>query len=84
MTPSMAEIGVGGAITYLSDPEEEYDEMILKALAPFSAMRGLMEQAISGGRTPDHTGRGTLTQIASSYASPSTGNKQTASVVSHK
>ena len=48
MTPSVAEIGVGGAITYLSDPEEEYDEMILKALAPFSAMRGLMERATPG------------------------------------
>ena len=36
ITPTMAEIGVGGAITYLSDAEQEYDEMILKAL-PLSA-----------------------------------------------
>jgi para-aminobenzoate synthetase len=44
ITPTMAEIGVGGAITYLSDAEQEYDEMILKALAPFSAMRRLIER----------------------------------------
>jgi len=42
ITPTMAEIGVGGAITYLFDAEQEYDEMILKALAPFSAMRRLI------------------------------------------
>jgi para-aminobenzoate synthetase len=34
----LAEIGVGGAIIHLSDPEEEYNEMLLKALAPFSAI----------------------------------------------
>jgi anthranilate/para-aminobenzoate synthase component I len=44
ITPIMAEIGVGGAITYHSDAEQEYDEMILKALAPFSAMRRLIER----------------------------------------
>lgn len=38
----VAEVGVGGAITYLSDPQQEYDEMLLKALAPFSAIRTLM------------------------------------------
>jgi anthranilate/para-aminobenzoate synthase component I/branched-subunit amino acid aminotransferase/4-amino-4-deoxychorismate lyase len=48
ITPTMAEIGVGGAITYLSDAEQEYDEMILKALAPFSAMRRLIEQPTPG------------------------------------
>jgi anthranilate/para-aminobenzoate synthase component I len=45
-----AEIGVGGAITYLSDPVQEYDEMILKALAPMSAIRTLMKPDAS--RTP--------------------------------
>jgi anthranilate/para-aminobenzoate synthase component I/branched-subunit amino acid aminotransferase/4-amino-4-deoxychorismate lyase len=73
ITPTVAEIGVGGAITYLSDPQEEYDEMILKALAPFSAMRGLMEPATPVERTADHVGRRTVTQIASSGASASTG-----------
>ncbi|AEU37569.1 anthranilate synthase component I family protein [Granulicella mallensis] len=35
---NIAEIGVGGAIIHLSDAQEEYDEMLLKALAPFSAI----------------------------------------------
>ena len=48
ITPTMAEIGVGGAITYLFDAEQEYDEMILKALAPFSALRRLIEQPTPG------------------------------------
>src|SRR5260221_3004736 len=48
ITPTMAEIGVGGAITYLFDAEQEYDEMILKALAPFSAMRRLIERPTRG------------------------------------
>jgi anthranilate/para-aminobenzoate synthase component I len=38
---SNAEIGVGGAVIHLSDAEEEYDEMLLKALAPFSALATL-------------------------------------------
>jgi len=40
---SIAEIGAGGAVIHLSDAEEEYDEMLLKALAPFSAVAILME-----------------------------------------
>lgn len=39
---SIAEIGVGGAIIHLSNAEEEYDEMILKALAPVSALAPLI------------------------------------------
>jgi para-aminobenzoate synthetase len=38
---AVAEIGVGGAIIHLSDPEEEYEEILLKALAPFSAIASL-------------------------------------------
>lgn len=34
----LAEIGVGGAITHLSDPLDEFDEIKLKAIAPFSAL----------------------------------------------
>ncbi|WP_208448801.1 anthranilate synthase component I family protein [Burkholderia gladioli] len=37
------EIGVGGAITFQSDPEEEYEEMRLKAVAPFSALRSHLD-----------------------------------------
>ncbi|GGY14662.1 anthranilate synthase component I family protein [Paludibacterium paludis] len=33
-----AELGVGGAITQLSDPEAEYEEVLLKARAPFSVI----------------------------------------------
>jgi para-aminobenzoate synthetase len=38
---TVAEIGVGGAIIHLSDPQEEYEETLLKALAPFSAIASL-------------------------------------------
>jgi len=38
----VAEIGVGGAITYLSDPLDEYEEIKLKAIAPFSALLDLI------------------------------------------
>jgi anthranilate/para-aminobenzoate synthase component I len=39
---AVAEIGVGGAIIHLSDAEEEYEEILLKALAPFSAIASLV------------------------------------------
>jgi para-aminobenzoate synthetase len=39
----IVEIGVGGAITFLSDPNEEYEEMRLKAVAPFSALSSHLE-----------------------------------------
>jgi para-aminobenzoate synthetase len=38
LADGMAEIGVGGAITYLSDPQDEYEEIKLKAIAPFSVL----------------------------------------------
>ena len=41
---AVAEIGVGGAIIHLSDAEEEYEEILLKALAPFSAIASLSER----------------------------------------
>jgi para-aminobenzoate synthetase/4-amino-4-deoxychorismate lyase len=46
--------------------------MILKAIAPFSAMRELMERVTPGERTPDHMRRRTVTQIAASGASAPT------------
>jgi para-aminobenzoate synthetase len=42
---AVAEIGVGGAIIHLSDAEEEYEEILLKALAPFSAIASIAETA---------------------------------------
>ena len=35
---NVAEIGAGGGIIHLPDAEEEYKEILLKALAPFSAI----------------------------------------------
>nr|UHJ79956.1 aminodeoxychorismate synthase component I [uncultured bacterium] len=37
-TDEVLEIGVGGAITALSDPQEEFDEMLLKGKAPCRAI----------------------------------------------
>lgn len=38
----LVQIGTSGAITYLSDPTVEYEEMLQKARAPFSALQALV------------------------------------------
>jgi para-aminobenzoate synthetase len=44
MRPGATTIGAGGAIVMQSDPEEEFDEILLKARAPMSAIA----QAVTG------------------------------------
>lgn len=38
MTPEQATVGVGGAITILSDPEREFEETLLKGRALVKAL----------------------------------------------
>lgn len=33
-----AHVGVGGAVTALSDPQEEFDEVLVKASIPYAAL----------------------------------------------
>jgi para-aminobenzoate synthetase len=49
MRPGATTIGAGGAIVMQSDPEEEFDEILLKARAPVSAIA----QALTGSGEPD-------------------------------
>ena len=49
MRPGATTIGAGGAIVMQSDPEEEFDEILLKARAPMSAIA----QAVTGEDTAD-------------------------------
>jgi para-aminobenzoate synthetase len=49
MRPGGTTIGAGGAIVMQSDAEEEFDEILLKARAPMSAIA----QAVTGSGSPD-------------------------------
>jgi len=49
MRPGATTIGAGGAIVMQSDPQEEFDELLLKARAPMSAIA----QAVTGKDGPD-------------------------------
>jgi len=49
LRPGETTIGAGGAIVMQSDPEEEFDEVLLKARAPMSAIA----QAVTGSYAPE-------------------------------
>jgi para-aminobenzoate synthetase len=49
MRPGATTIGAGGAIVMQSDPEDEFDEILLKARAPMRAIA----RAVSGSSSPD-------------------------------
>jgi para-aminobenzoate synthetase len=49
MRPGATTIGAGGAIVMQSDPEEEFEEILLKARAPMAAIA----QAVTGSDSPD-------------------------------
>jgi para-aminobenzoate synthetase len=49
MRPSRTTIGAGGAIVMQSDPEEEFDELLLKARAPMAAIA----KVVTGSGSPE-------------------------------
>jgi para-aminobenzoate synthetase len=49
MRPGRTTIGAGGAIVMQSDPQEEFDEILLKARAPMAAIA----RTVTGGDGPD-------------------------------
>ncbi len=49
MRPGLTTIGAGGAIVTQSDPEQEFEELLLKARAPMSAIA----RAVTGSGEPD-------------------------------
>ena len=57
-------VGAGGAIVLASDPQSEYDEMILKALAPLRALAIPADDSSSSWRTTLTTVVGTVIMIS--------------------
>ncbi|HEY0317408.1 MAG TPA: chorismate-binding protein, partial [Solirubrobacterales bacterium] len=49
LRPGATTIGAGGAIVMQSDPQEEFDEILLKARAPMAAIA----KAVTGSDDPD-------------------------------
>jgi para-aminobenzoate synthetase len=49
LRPGRTTIGAGGAIVMQSDPEDEFDEILLKARAPMAAIA----HTVTGSDSPD-------------------------------
>lgn len=49
LRPGRTTIGAGGAIVMQSDPEDEFDEILLKARAPMAAIA----KTVTGNASPD-------------------------------